>query len=288
MQNQKSSISSAANNANLSIFITKPYFTSLFGFRAKKKIYIEKKDFIIKTADNAFELEDALKLRHRVFIEELLGKKKLFEIDIDKYDLMSDHLIIIHKESGACIATYRLNSDLYSDKFYSETEFNLDEFKKLPGFKLELGRACVHGYFRGENIMAMLWEGINTYLQMISVKYLFGCSSIMTDNPLTAAMLYKYFKDFGYINDSMKIIPKKKYEIKDFNSYLSIIENRDEEKMYNKAKRLIPGLIMSYFQFGAKIYGLPVIDKKFKCIDVFTCLDMSLMNETYKEKRLNR
>ncbi len=81
------------------------------------RVFIEKEEYVIKTAENDFELEQALRLRHEVFIFEILGKKKLFGIDIDRYDMLCDHLLVIDKKTEQVVGTYRFNSDRYSDRF---------------------------------------------------------------------------------------------------------------------------------------------------------------------------
>jgi len=274
------------NRTNLGFLLTKPYLFAINKFQVKVKLFLEKEDFIIKTAENDFELEQVLRLRHDVFIKELLNKKKIFGIDIDKYDMMCDHLLVIEKKTGSYVGTYRLNSDLYSDQFYSEKEFFLGSLMDVPGLKLEIGRACIHRDFRKSNMMGLLWEGIYAYMGLMNARYVFGCSSIMTTNPLEIAMVHKYLVDKGHSTDEMGAYPRKKYVVKDFNKYLNMANKMNEEEIHRRAEKLIPKLIKDYFNFGAKIYGEPALDKSFQCIDVLTMLDLSFLNHSYKEERL--
>ncbi|MFA7543952.1 MAG: GNAT family N-acyltransferase, partial [Candidatus Cloacimonadaceae bacterium] len=64
----------------------------LKNFRAHIPIHIEKKNFIVKTADSTEELHRALKLRHDVFLTELIHKSKRSGMDRDKFDKLCDHL----------------------------------------------------------------------------------------------------------------------------------------------------------------------------------------------------
>ena len=115
-----------------------PIHLPLKSFRQKVKLCIERERFVIKTAENEKELARVLRLRHEVFYRELLERKLLLGMDMDKFDFRCDHLIIIDKKTDTYIGTYRMISSLFSRKFYSATEFHLDPILNLHGVKLEL------------------------------------------------------------------------------------------------------------------------------------------------------
>ncbi len=100
-------------------------FFSNNGFRQKIKIYLEKDNFIIKTACRTEDVLNAIELRTKVFLEELNNKQGFSRADIDEFDILSDHLLLIDKEKDTVIGTYRFNSNLFSNSFYSEKEFNI-------------------------------------------------------------------------------------------------------------------------------------------------------------------
>ncbi len=265
--------------------LARPYMLQIAGFRGKVPMEIDKGEYVVKTAENEFELEQALRLRHDVFIVELLGRKKLFGIDIDRYDMMCDHLMVVDKLSGACVGTYRLNSNLYSTDFYSESEFHLGTFPKLEGRKLEIGRACIRKDLRKSNMMGLLWEGIYAYMGKIGAQYVFGCSSIMTTEPLEIALAYRYLKDSGFHTDELGIQPRKKYAMKVTPAAQRVIDLMGPEAIKQAAGKLIPRLIVDYLKFGARVCGEPAVDKNFRCADVFTVLDLGNLNNSYKEAR---
>mgnify|MGYP001088854386 CR=1 FL=1 len=271
--------------ANVNTLLARPNARAISGFKAKLPICIEKDQFVVKTASDEFELEQALRLRHQVFIVELLGKKRLFGIDIDKYDTMCDHLLVVDKGSEAVIATYRLNSDRYSDRFYSENEFELSGLFALPGVKLEIGRACVHREYRRGNVMGLLWEGIHAYLGALGAQYIFGCSSIMTTDLAEIALVHRFFKGAGYHRDDLGVEPVGKYRIGNLPEVMRSIASMNFTEVTAKAEKLVPRLVRDYFKFGARICGEPALDGSFKCADVLTLLDMSFLNHSYKEER---
>ena len=147
-------------------------------------IQFENKYFEVKTATEVEELSQVLKLRFEVFHKEFSGKKIKFqyiEYDIDVHDFFCDHLIVKDKKSNQIVACYRLLPSALEKTFnhyYSEIEFDLTSFLKLPGNKLELGRACVDKNYRTGAVITLLWKGICEYAKKSNTRYLFGCTSI--------------------------------------------------------------------------------------------------------------
>jgi putative hemolysin len=264
-------------------FVT-PIHLPLKTFGQKVKIHIERERFIIKTAENNRELAGVLRLRHEVFYRELLEKRLMLGMDMDKFDFRSDHLIIIDKKNDAYIGTYRLISSLFSMKFYSATEFDLGPVLDLDGAKLELGRACVHKDYRTGSTIALLWRGITEYIKETGARYLFGCSSIMTADPLKIAAFYRYFEENGsLVVPALLVAPRKKFKIRDFNRYREGLTPQEVAA----ASGLVPPLIKSYLNMGARICGEPAYDKKFRCADFLSLFDIdALPGSTQRKYRL--
>lgn len=247
-------------------------------FRAHIPILIEKKNFIVKTADSKEELQTALKLRHDVFIKELLHKSKRSGIDKDKFDKLCDHLIIIDKRSNTLIGTYRLQSSLHTRRWYTATEFHMKQIKRLPGVKLELGRACVHPEHRNGVTIALLWEGISAYIEASGTNYLFGCSSIKTTDREEIKNIYYYLLQNGHLSHEHRVRPKGKFKVPGMMRHLKQYPIATEEISHLYAKDKIPSLLNSYLKVGAVVCGSPALDRSFKCIDFLTLLDVNSMN----------
>lgn len=256
---------------------------NLSDFRAHIPMLIEKKNFIIKTADSLEELRQALRLRHDVFLEELLKRKKRTGMDIDRFDRLCDHLLILDKKDGKLIGTYRMQSSLHTKRWYSATEFHMKQIKLLPGNKLELGRACVHKDHRNGVTIALLWEGINAYIEASDTKYLFGCSSIKTMDREEIKAIYYYLKHHGHLEEGSLVRPRSKFRVPGFRRHVHKfpIPHADAGTI---EKGKIPSLLVSYLKAGAKICGTPALDKSFKCIDFLTLLDVDNIKQSYTRK----
>jgi putative hemolysin len=255
-------------------------------FKPKIVVFYENQHFIIKSVENAHELEQALNLRYEVFYREVLNKRARLQIDVDGFDFICDHLIIIDKKTENVIGTYRFISSTYSDRFYSETEFDIDNIKMAKGNKLELGRACVHRDFRTGAVINLLWRGVSEYMKKVESKYLFGCSSIHTTNVFDIALVYNYFKTLNYSPDELRVYPNDEYRLRHFDRYLNGIS--DTEGKEDKIRNLIPTLLKGYIRMGSKVCGEPALDFKFRCADFFTILDLEQLNLSFVKKYKTR
>ena len=88
------------------------------------------KRFEVRLTRNDEEVEACLRLRYRIFSQEMGARLSTQEkgIDKDRFDEFCKHLMIIDNESGKIIATTRLlisEDARRSGMFYSETEFDL-------------------------------------------------------------------------------------------------------------------------------------------------------------------
>lgn len=259
------------------------YKKKIESFSSKIDIDINKKNYIIKTASNNDELEQVLTLRHQVFLEELLHKKRIIEVDFDKFDLLCDHLMIINKSDDALIGTYRLNCTKFSNNFYSATEFNIDAILELPGDKVELGRACVHPDFRNGMTIALLWKGLSEYMSASGSRFFFGCSSIKSMDYMFILNVYNALVHSGNLIHLPEVKPIGKFKSKSLKKLIKrqiIDKDFDESGMLEK----LPPLLKSYIKAGARVIGEPAMDKDFQCFDFLTLLDFHNADQKYKDK----
>ena len=247
----------------------------LKSFLPKINFSLDVNDYIIKTAETKEELEKILKLRYQVFIKEGLGKSKIMGVDFDRYDLIADHIIVMHKPTQEIIGTYRLLCSTFTDDFYSQNEFTLKKFLESPGIKLELGRACTHRFFRNGITLSLIWKGIGEYAKQTNADYLFGCASVKTIDPSLSMSIFHSLSE--HHSFEYEIHPTQDYQFKKF-EFKSGFFKKDfiDEK--------IPSLLKSYIKAGAKVHGFPAVDYDFDCIDFLTVLDLKTMNERFKAR----
>lgn len=262
----------------------KLHYYNVRNFTPNVSLQFERGQYVVKTASGGADLEQCLKLRFDVFHKEYMNKRRTYGVDIDKLDYLCDHLMIYDKRAGRTIGTYRLNSSLFTDTFYSAGEFDLAGILELEGNKLELGRACIDRDYRTGVVIALLWRGIAEYIQQTETKILFGCGSIKVMEPLEIGLITKHFIDGGQLTYEYGVTPTKKYKVKQLSRVLDYIDANRFEYVAADVAAMIPPLFQSYLRMGAKLCGEPAIDREFHCIDFLTLVKMDEMNPAIKEK----
>ena len=176
------------------------------------------------------------------------------------------------------MGTYRLLSSHFTHDFYSSSEFELGDFLRVPAVKLELGRACVHSNYRNGNTIDLLWKGLSRYIMETKTEYLFGCSSVKTVSPEAMNRLFRTLHDQEGLTDEYQIRPTWDYRFPGFLSSgpepMSAVERRE----------LLPPLLRSYLNAGAKVHGWPALDREFQCTDLLTILDWTKLNPRFRSR----
>ena len=162
-----------SHNITRPVLLLSPNMRRIQKFQPKAHVLIETRRFTVRTVSNGADLAQVLRLRHDVFYRELLGKRKIFQLDVDRFDFVCDHLVISDNRTGEMVGTYRLNASPFSDRFYTESEFHFDDIRTLPGHKLELGRACVKDGYRNGITLTLMWKGVLSYMEQTNCRYLF-------------------------------------------------------------------------------------------------------------------
>lgn len=268
--------------------ISKTFRFRIRTYRPNVSIHEENSRFIIKTVENGSELMDVLKLRYEVFYSEYVGElteEGVTGIDVDKFDILFDHLAIIDKKSGKPVGTYRLNCTRFNDKFYSGKEFKMKSIEELEGHKIELGRACVHPDFRNGMIITALWKGLGAYMKATESRYMFGCSSIHAEDSFQVALIHHWLDEYMDTEHS-SVRPKKKF--RDSRLEPTLVKTSEDRfaPFREAAGSLVPPLLLSYLKAGGSVCGMPAQDKAFRCYDYLTLLDREKMDKGFVRKFL--
>jgi len=263
---------------NLDWFQSYVKLMSFANFRPNYYFREENNKYIIKTANRFWEFFQLFRLRYHAFKSKGIFTR-LSHLDIDEYDFSCDHIVIICKETNHVVGTYRVRPSTFTDDFYSQSEFSLDEFLLRKGGKLELGRACIDPSYRDGAVIDILWRGIGKYSKLCHAKYLFGCSSVKTLDPLEAGKYYHYLKNNDSLIEEENIAPLSKFK-KEI-PFLTSVETGD-------LSRELPPLLRVYLKAGAKVYGAPAFDEDFECIDFLTIIDVDKLEPQFARRYFNK
>ncbi|MDR3456259.1 MAG: GNAT family N-acetyltransferase [Verrucomicrobiae bacterium] len=228
-------------------------------------------NYATRLAQNADDIRAAQALRFQVFNLELnegLEQSYATGLDEDPFDAVCDHLIVEHRPSATIVGTYRLQTGHKAAKnlgYYCAQEFDFEVFEPFRTTMIELGRACVHPQHRNLVVLGLLWKGIADYARQHNARYLFGCSSLTSQDPTAGASAYAELCRKHLVALEWRTQPLPIYKC-------SMIQLAAEPVK-------IPKLLRAYLNLGAKICGPPALDRDFKTIDFLTLLDLNTMSE---------
>lgn len=222
--------------------------------------------YTCRLAENEEEVRQAQRLRFQIFNIELKeGLPESFKtgLDVDEFDPICDHLLVIHQESQAIVGTYRLQTGLHAQKnlgYYSAQEFDFRPLEPYRAEIVELGRACIHAEHRNLLTLGCLWRGIKKYADRYDARYLVGCSSLTSQDEAEGAGAYYILQ---------KHLVPAEFHVDPLPHCACSLEKLPEKTVK------IPKLLGAYMSIGAKICGAPAIDRTFKTIDFLTWLDLN-------------
>lgn len=225
------------------------------------------------------EIRVAQRLRFEVFNVELhegLEESYVTGLDEDPFDTVCDHLIVEHLPAKKIVGTYRLQTGLNAAKnfgYYSAQEFDFETYEPLRSKIVELGRACVHRRHRNLIVLGLLWRGIANYAQEHDARFLFGCSSINSQDAAVGASAYS-----DLCRKSLAPIEWRTKPHAEFDCSLTQLAAEPVE---------IPKLLRAYLSLGAKICAPPALDRKFKTIDFLTMLDLEMLSPAARQRFLH-
>jgi putative hemolysin len=234
--------------------------------------------YVTRLARDTSEIQAAQALRFSVFNLELnegLSESLATGLDADPFDGVCDHLVVEHVPTAMIVGTYRLQTGLTAGAnlgYYSEQEFDFVPFEPIRGELIELGRACVHQQHRNLVVLGLLWKGIADYAREHGGRYLCGCSSITSQDPVVGAS--------AYADLCRKHLVEARWRTKPLPAFDCPLDHLAEESPK------IPKLLRAYLSMGAKICGPPALDRQFKTIDFLTLLDMNAMSALLRTKLL--
>ncbi len=230
-------------------------------------------------AQNAADIEEAQRLRYKVFAEEMgarLSTRKA-GVDEDIFDPYCDHLLVRDGDSNEVVGTYRILSPEKARKiggFYSQGEFDLTRLAHLSSRTVEVGRSCVHPDYRSGAVITLLWAGLAEYMERGGYEYLIGCASIsMADGGHAAASLYERIKIDNLCPVEWRVRPRNPLPLAALNRELN---------------PPLPPLIKGYLRLGAYICGDPAWDPDFNTADLLVLLPLAHLSRRHARHFLGR
>jgi len=247
----------------------------------------------VRLAQTAAEVRQAQKLRYRVFYQEGSAvpnpARLLARRDVDSYDAICDHLLVI-EHAGAegnahrrpvVVGTYRLLRQPLAEEyggFYTAGEFDIGTLVGRHGHLqfLELGRSCVLAEYRNKRTVELLWHGIHAYVLQNRCDVMIGCASIEGTDPERLALPLSFLHHYARAPEPWRAraLPDR---------YVEMNRMAKDAIDPKAALRGLPPLIKGYLRLGAYVGDGAVIDREFGTTDVLIVLPLSVIQKRYFE-----
>lgn len=242
-------------------------------------------NFEVRLARSPLEIEAAAALRYRVFYEEMMAtpnpEMSARRLDVDEFDRICDHLLVIDLEAGApfpcVVGTYRLlrrAKALRHQRFYTEQEYDLTPLLHYPGEIVELGRSCVDVAYRNRGVMQLLWRGLAAYVFHHDIDVMFGCASFPGTAPELLASSLSYLH---YYHPAPKMLQPRAH------GHCYVEMNRMPRSAIDVSSALsaLPPLIKGYLRVGGVVGDGAVIDRQFNTTDVCMIVKTDNLSKKY-------
>ena len=237
--------------------------------------------YLVRFVTDNLELDQVARVRFNVFNQELNAgsdASSAIERDLDKYDESCHHLMLIDQKDNRVVGTYRMQTyDMARQYhgFYSSEEFDLSSIpSSVIDDAVEIGRACILKEYRSWRTFILLWQGIAAYLQCQNKCYLFGCSSLMSQDIAEGYAVLEYLRKNKMLHQDFWVNPTYKYKC--------LSESIAYKSLTVKQKQVeLPKLLQFYLKFGARVCSNPAIDRAFKSIDFFTIFNIKDLRQKH-------
>ena len=243
--------------------------------------------YAARLARDAADIASALRLRYRVFVEELgatgPGVDHQARTEQDEFDAVFDHLVLVDttqnpEQGDHVVGVYRLLScDRMHQigRFYSESEFDLSLLRASGRKLLELGRSCIHPDHRGGTGMLHLWNALARYVIERDIDILFGAASFPgTDLQALAAPL-------SLLHHAHLAPPSLR--VRAHGPGAAQVNVLPEAQLDRRAAlAATPALIKAYLRLGGFVGEGVYVDHAFNTTDVCLVMDTNRMSKKHK------
>lgn len=234
---------------------------------------ISDRTYTIEIAKTEEEVQEALKLRYRIFYKELDRQFNPNDtIDRDEFDDQCHHLIVKKNSDGTIVGTYRVQTNEQAEKgigFYTEKYYDLDTIpSEIKTLGFEVGRACIDKDHRNGRVLFLLWKGFAGYLTHFNKKYLFGTLGIEEPDKKIAYAMYHKLKKDGHIHDDITAQTREKYRL----------ETYPLNGEYGKSALKESPLLKNYISIGCKVVSAPAYIEELKMLHVMVLLNVETIS----------
>jgi putative hemolysin len=225
--------------------------------------------YTLRLARTGSEIRAAQRLRHEVFAGELGAHlaTPVTGLDVDEFDQVCDHLVVVAEQTGAVVGTYRMLPPGRHPHRYGDGEFDLTALAPIADGLVEAGRSCVHPDHRDGTVINLMWAGIARYMVAGGHRWLGGCASVgLADGGALAAGVWEVVRHRHLAPAQYRVRPRRPWYPRTGPA---------------PARVALPPLLRGYLRLGAWVCGAPGFDPEFDCADLYVLLGLDRMHPRY-------
>lgn len=255
---------------------------------------------VCQIAQDATTILDVQRFRAKVF-GEAYQTEFADGIDHDPFDQYSIHVLVRDVDTQQIVACTRVITPAAKHalgRYYSETEFQLDDYLADKQDVYEIGRTCVDMSYRGGKVLAVLWMGmLPLVFNQLKAQYLIGTVSVnLSANPQKIIATEGYIKAKAKTKKIKSLMP---FCVDDYISGQDAMfsdvwlneptakQIKQQAKKIQKAgkgkradqpvydKKQVPSLIKKYRRCGAVFSEQGCFDQDFNCVDYFVSIEVN-------------
>jgi len=223
--------------------------------------------YLVRWADCEPDLDEALRLRFRIFNEELgegLEASRTTGRDEDGFDAFCHHLLVEDRVTSVVIGTYRMQTEEMARRgygFYSDGEFHLEDLPAgVRTIAVEVGRACIARGHRSRAVLFLLWRGLARYLTATGCRYFFGCCSLTGTEAALGQRARVELASTGRVHPTIRVRVRAGLECPSVAPAPGSFE--------------LPALFRTYMRYGSLVVSPPAIDREFGTVDFLVLFDL--------------
>lgn len=230
----------------------------------------EHPEYMLGFAASPEAVEAAQRLRYEVFNLELgegLTTSAIHGVDRDAFDEQMTHLLVVERATGEIAGTYRLQTvehALAHLGLYAAQEYALEPMLAYADCSAECGRACLAPTHRCMAALHLLWQGIATFMRLHRKRFLFGCCSLTTTEPMDGWRAMRTIRESGYLHPDLFVRAQAEYDCGP--------EPAPNSPAMRDPLRL-PKLFRTYMRLGSRVTSGPAIDRDFGTVDFLVMQD---------------
>lgn len=238
--------------------------------------------YTMRIAMDAAELRAAQRLRHQVFADELGARLHTPTpgLDVDPFDEVCDHLLVIAEESREVVGTYRMLPPGRVPRRYADSEFDLSALTPIADDLVEAGRSCVHPAHRDGTVINLMWAGVAWYMHARGYRWLGGCASVgLADGGIAVARVWDLVRRGHLAPERYRVRPRHPWPVAD--AQLAGAPSGAPAVPLSSGRAALPPLLRGYLRLGAWVCGAPAYDQDFDCADLYVLLALDRIDSRY-------